>query len=82
MAKVLIANTDGHSLIDLDDVDQLLNCLWLHENIHVLARLGKNLLPLRVHETEKVLDVVLLAGLLGGDHVANTFVNHEFLVVL
>ena len=82
MAEVLVADADGHSLINLDDVDQLLDCLGLIEEVHVLTGLGKNLLPLRVREAEKVLDVVLLAGLFCGDHVTNAFVYHEFLVVL
>ena len=60
MTQILLTNTNCHLLIYLDDVDQLLDCIWLIQEVHVLTSLVKDVLPIRVSEAEEVANIHLL----------------------
>lgn len=64
MAQVLLANTDGYLLVNLDDMNQLFDIVRLHEHGHILRRIVQDVEPLGVGETQQLLDVELLLFLL------------------
>lgn len=81
MAEVLLTDTNSHSLVNLDNVNQLLYRIWLHQEIHILPSLVQNILPIRVSKTQQLVDQLLLSHLFGRNHVTNSLINHQFLVV-
>ena len=77
-----MTDTNGNSLVNFDNMNQLLDSVRLHQYILVLGCLLEDCLPGRMRVAEQLLYVKLLTHLLCRDHVSNTLVDHELLMVL
>lgn len=52
MAQILLTDAYGYLLINFNNMNQLLNSIRLHEHVHILTCLLKDLLPVGVCETQ------------------------------
>lgn len=82
VVNVHLAYTFGDTLVDLDDLVDLLDYIVLHDLVHVLVNLVKDHLELLVGVLEETVDVdlLLVQVLLRPNHLAHALVDLQLLV--